>query len=83
MCVGECYGLQRFHVGGDNADAGGFDGVAGDVKLGEVVEAAEEDAGEALEGVDGGERMEVGGEGGGEVDDWGVAVEESEGCEGG
>lgn len=44
-------------------DAGGFDGVAGDVEVCEVVEVAEEDSGEALEGVDGGERVEVGGEG--------------------
>lgn len=51
--------------------------------MGEVVEAAEEDAGEALEGVDGGERMEVGGEGGGVMDNWDMTVEESEGGEGG
>lgn len=64
-------------------NAGGFDGVAGDVEFGEVMESAEEDAGEALEGVDGGEISEVIGEGGGEVDDWSVAVEESEGGESG
>lgn len=64
-------------------DAGGFDGVAGDVEFREVMESAEEDAGEVLKGVDGGEISEVVGEGGGEVDDWSVAVEESEGGESG
>ena len=58
-------------------DAGGFDGVAGYVEFGEVVKPPEENSGEALEGVDGGEIPQVGGEGGGEVDDWSVAVEES------
>lgn len=62
-------------------DAGGFDIVAGDGEVGEVREAAEEDAGEVLEGVDGSERSEIGGEGGGEVDDGDVAVDEGEGGE--
>ena len=67
ICVSNGEGLEEFHVGEEDGSATGGDVAAGEGEVGEIFEVAEPNAGEFLEGVDGGEGAEVGGEGGGEV----------------
>lgn len=81
--MGDGDGPELLQVAENDERASGIDLDVGDGEIGEVLEAAQPDAGEAAEGGDGGEGAEGGDEIGGEADGGDGAVEEVEGLESG